>query len=413
MGAGHVTVDGGTIILVNDQSDMISQLIADGKLKAAPGKEISVDITPAIAEDPFADPPIAAEPAYTNITAVALSAPKEVAYLTKTKTMGAGASAVNDDAIIRMLQADSNFNVTAVVDPASNIDLSGYDLVIAQETFGSDDAIFNESLGIQNITVPTIFNKTYAWLGSKNHITDADAAIVEPTGLAITVAGPVRQSDPLFSGIDFSEGDDIQIFNALANDNGSDGGAKGFQILNNIDLTQGTNGIGGGTLHASVAEVTTPTAAIVFNELRAGVQIGENTLDVLQAPVIAFSMNYGAIANGDGANLTSEALTIWRNAAYHLTGMMSPSTLYSNPSLGINDFADSASNVSTNVQAAGNRIYVSNVKSTSEINIYSITGALVKSFKTNEDTNFSFKSGLWIATVKTFEGQKSVKLLIK
>lgn len=74
---------------------------------------------------------------------------------------------------------------------------------------------------------------------------------------------------------------------------------------------------------------------------------------------------------------------------------------------------DETSIVSTNVNAIGNKIYVSNVKSTSEINIYSITGALVKSFKTNEDTNFSFKSGLWIATVRTLEGQKSIKLLMK
>ncbi|WP_415864445.1 T9SS type A sorting domain-containing protein [Thalassobellus suaedae] len=58
-------------------------------------------------------------------------------------------------------------------------------------------------------------------------------------------------------------------------------------------------------------------------------------------------------------------------------------------------------------------MYVSNVKSSTDINIYSITGALVKSLKTNKDTNFEFKSGLWIATVKTEEGQKSVKLFTR
>lgn len=79
------------------------------------------------------------------------------------------------------------------------------------------------------------------------------------------------------------------------------------------------------------------------------------------------------------------------------------------PTLGIDDVT---STVSTNVKAVSNRIYVSNVKSSSEITIYSITGALVKSFKTNSDTNFAFKSGLYIATVKTLEGQKSVKLLL-
>lgn len=67
--------------------------------------------------------------------------------------------------------------------------------------------------------------------------------------------------------------------------------------------------------------------------------------------------------------------------------------------------------VSTNIKAIGGRIYVSNVKLNTEINIYSITGALIKSFKTNADTDFEFKSGLYIATVKTIEGQKAVKLV--
>lgn len=414
-GAGHITIDGGTIELTNDLLATATAWIIDGKLKAAAGKKINIEIIDAVGEDPFADPPVAAAPAKTIITAVPAAA-REIAYLTKTKTMGAGASMVNDDAIIRMLQADPNFNVTVVVDPASSIDLSGYDLVIAQETFDPSDAIWTGSLGIKNINVPTIINNTRAWASGSSTITDADATVLESTELAITVADAVRRADPLFSGIDFSAGNNIQIFNALSNDDGTNGGTKGLQILNNIDIKQGTtNAIGGssGTLHASItADVITPTAAVVFNELRKGTQIGENALDVLQAPVIAFSMNYGAIANGNGSNLTSEALTIWRNAAYHLTGMISPNTLYINPSLGVSKY-DTASNVTTNVKAVGNKIYVSNVKSTSEINIYSITGALVKSFKTTEDTSFNLRAGLWIATVKTFEGQKSVKLLTK
>jgi len=76
--------------------------------------------------------------------------------------------------------------------------------------------------------------------------------------------------------------------------------------------------------------------------------------------------------------------------------------------LGTNDFKAA---IKTNLKAIGNRIYLSDVSSNTEVNIYSITGALVKSFKTNEDTNFSFKSGLWIATVKTEEGAKAFKLL--
>ena len=72
---------------------------------------------------------------------------------------------------------------------------------------------------------------------------------------------------------------------------------------------------------------------------------------------------------------------------------------------------DKASLVSTNIKSIGNRIYVSNVKTSTEVNIYTITGSLVKSFKTSTDTDFTFKSGIWIASLKTIEGQKAVKLL--
>lgn len=73
---------------------------------------------------------------------------------------------------------------------------------------------------------------------------------------------------------------------------------------------------------------------------------------------------------------------------------------------------NNANLVSTNIKAIGKRVYISNVKSNTEVKIYAITGALVKEFKTNKNTDFEFNSGLYIATVKTSEGQKSVKLLL-
>lgn len=78
--------------------------------------------------------------------------------------------------------------------------------------------------------------------------------------------------------------------------------------------------------------------------------------------------------------------------------------------LSVNKFESS---ISSSIKAIGNTIYVSNVKTNTDINIYSITGALVKSFSTNNDTNFTFNSGFYIATVKTAEGQKSVKMIVQ
>uniref|UniRef100_UPI0040471909 pectinesterase family protein n=1 Tax=Mariniflexile sp. TaxID=1979402 RepID=UPI0040471909 len=77
--------------------------------------------------------------------------------------------------------------------------------------------------------------------------------------------------------------------------------------------------------------------------------------------------------------------------------------------LGVDNIIKSTSNV--NVIGYGGKVYVSNVKSNTQISIFSITGALVKSLTTKTDTNFDFKSGIFIVTIKDADGQKSVKLL--
>lgn len=84
-------------------------------------------------------------------------------------------------------------------------------------------------------------------------------------------------------------------------------------------------------------------------------------------------------------------------------------TVTATPSLSLN----SASAVTTDIKAVGRKVYVSNVKFKTDINIYSITGALIKTLSTRTSTNFDLKPGLWIVTVNTIEGAKSVKILCK
>jgi exo-poly-alpha-galacturonosidase len=43
--------------------------------------------------------------------------------------------------------------------------------------------------------------------------------------------------------------------------------------------------------------------------------------------------------------------------------------------------------------------------------VYSITGAKVKTFKTNQDVDFEFQNGVWIVVIKAADGQKSVKVI--
>ncbi|MEN3324151.1 hypothetical protein VP395_10455 [Mariniflexile soesokkakense] len=348
---------------------------------------------------------------YIEVTYQILQAkPQEILYVQKTGfTPASGASASTNDPIFRMFTADPNFNITVVETDANGtgISLAGYDLVIAQETFGSSDGIFKPTgpLAIKNLSIPVIYNKSWA-LRNGRAVTDADAAMAISPATTLTV-DLANQTNPLFSGITFT-GNDFMLYNETS-DNFGGTGTNSVDVLNNLDISVT------GTLLGTNANVTDVDKAIVVNDIPANTQLGTVATDVLPSRMIAFAFNYGAIIKGDGANITSEALTLWRNAAYVLTGLTVPSTLYVNPdyvTLSI-DKVGEVSAVTSNVRAIGNRIYVSNVKSSTEVNIYSLTGALVKTIKTNENTDFSFKSGLWIATVKTFEGAKAVKLLTK
>jgi hypothetical protein len=68
---------------------------------------------------------------------------------------------------------------------------------------------------------------------------------------------------------------------------------------------------------------------------------------------------------------------------------------------------------SAEIKSVGERIFISNITAPTEVNIYALTGALVKSIKTNSDLDFGFNSGLYLAQIKTGEVVKTVKLIVK
>ncbi|MGJ5641203.1 hypothetical protein [Formosa sp. S-31] len=80
-----------------------------------------------------------------------------------------------------------------------------------------------------------------------------------------------------------------------------------------------------------------------------------------------------------------------------------------NTTLGLEDLSIQGG---SDIKAVGNRVVLSNVKSETEVNIYAVTGALIQTLTTSKDMSFEFKPGLWFATVKSAEGQKSTKLLV-
>ena len=65
------------------------------------------------------------------------------------------------------------------------------------------------------------------------------------------------------------------------------------------------------------------------------------------------------------------------------------------------------------IYAFNNNLYVSNLKSTTQLSIYSVDGSLFLTRELNSDTNIAISKGLWIVKANSAEGNKIIKVLIK
>lgn len=251
---------------------------------------------------------------------------KKVAYCTFTKTMDATATVVTNDPIIQVLKADANLDVTVFATAAAGEAISGladFDVIVVQESFGSGDAILKPggSLALATMPKPFVYNKTYA-LRSGRGLTTSTAAAAESAALNFTVVGSALNHD-LFKACTISGSNEINVLAANTNDLG----ATGTKSLN---YTTG-NVVSASTLIAQPSGTT--TAAIAVNDVPAGTSIDSETLT---NRMIAISMNFGSISANQGNNITSDGLTIWRNAVYILAGLPVPSTKAVLPSSVVN-----------------------------------------------------------------------------
>lgn len=348
-----------------------------------------------------------------------IMAQKKIAYITYQKTMGLGASAVDNDAIIRMFQADSRFSITVIKDTnastsatnltIANTDLSSYDLIILQETFGSASPIFNSSgtaspvgiglLGVKNINKPCIFNKVYAFTTAKNHILSGAATTTSTVNLAITVS-PDNQSNPLFTGINFNGGNSIALFNSSGfGDTGIAGGPKAIDVELGLTLSNPN------TLLATVPEISAVTSnSLLVNDIPAGTQIGTSTIDVLQQRMITFGFNYGAMAAGDGTNITADMLKLWKNAALILTGQ----------SLGVKENTLAANSVSVSPNPTSGVLTINCADAVKAITVFDVNGKEVLSASNTTTVNLANQAkGVYMVQVQTENGATTKKVILE
>lgn len=252
---------------------------------------------------------------------------KKVAYCTFAKTMDATATTVENDPIIQVLKADANFEVTVIVAAtATDVipDLGTYDLIVVQEGFGSAAGILKTtgSLSLTTMPKPVIYNKTYA-LRNNLAVGASTATAADIAQLAVAVL-PSAVNNDLFKACTINSNNEISVFVSGTNDLGA-AGTKSLNVARG-NVMSNTN-----TLLAQPVTVTDGTIAI--NDIPAGTVIDNVTLN---SRMITFNMNFGAICATAGRNITNDGLTMWRNAAYILTGLAVPSTKATLPTSVVN-----------------------------------------------------------------------------
>lgn len=289
----------------------------------------------------------------------------DVAYVTRQKAMsGTGADQSNNDAIYRMLNADTNMKVTLVeVSDASataTLDLGNYDVLIVQESFGGGDGILTPSgaLGLSKLTVPTLYNKTYAFRNGRALVNGGSATGGEVEGVYTITVDPANQANDLFKGLTFVD-DKVALFTVGADDNGGDSRTKALNYATGVVGAEKS-------LLAYPSVETVPSLS--FNDIQAGDTIGG---EVINTRIITFGMNFGAICRDGGANITLANYTLWRNAVYVLGGMAVPTTAPELPDA-VKEVAAKVFDIYPN--PTSDRLNIQGLDGASTVRIYTLTG---------------------------------------
>jgi hypothetical protein len=309
----------------------------------------------------------------------------DIAYITKVKTMDVNADSVQNDPVYRMLSKDSLLTVTlkAITDVSATatFDQTPYDAIIIQESMGGGDAILfpANALGLPKLSVPTLYNKTYAFKAGRALASGALGAGAEATvGTFSLKVDSINKTNALFRGLTFTA-DTVQMFTKPAQDNG----AVPTAVTTTMKALNVTNGLVGaeGTLLAYPNGMS--TAAICVNDILPGDTIGGQPI---KTRLITFGMNFGAMCRDHGQNMTNANYTLWRNAVYSLVGLPVPST----PLNIVTEIAKPAESNGMNVVVYPNpttsNVNISNLNLNATVKIFNMTGQMVFNGKADSET---------------------------
>jgi hypothetical protein len=405
---------------------------------------------------------------FAALAPIQMMAQKKVLFICNSAFNGAPSvatsSAPEADPFIKLLQADpTHFTVTTIttVDGTTSVQKNGvadvtalqvggvaansspanialfyanYDLVVTQESFGSASPLWKPAglLGIKNMTIPVIYTKGYS-LRNGLGLTDVagtpvgnvTATAVLGSKLTVTVP-PASQTNPLFTGVDFTAGNDISIFKKLASDKGLADDATSIKAVDqvyNVNITNVASGdlanqkitllasidpAAGPVIGGAVPAVVNPDSVACINDIPGGTYFG-TAGDMLPTTsrMIFFAYNYGALSLGysDGItpNVTDAGLKIFKNAALILTGQ----------SLGVNKNTLASDSVSVSPNPTSGVVTVNSASALKGITVYDAAGKKVSASKTNTVDLSNQAKGVYLVQVQTENGSTTKKIVVE
>lgn len=169
------------------------------------------------------------------------------------------------------------------------------------------------------------------------------------------------------------------------------------------------------TLHPRAYTITLTLGQTVTIYLKVNVAT-TGTLTVLPPSGSAItSLSYVAAATNE---MRTIKFTADKAGAYRISDPTNKPEFYriydADVNAGVNLSADGfEQDASLDIFSIKNQVHVSNIKSDTQIHVYNMTGALVKSVKASENASFELQSGVYIVNAKSAEGEKSVKVIVQ
>ena len=116
-----------------------------------------------------------------------------------------------------------------------------------------------------------------------------------------------------------------------------------------------------------------------------------------------------AIVSANYTNVGGGKLYIYSDNGVNLFKIEVTGANVTTPALSTKDFQKE---LDVTVFAKDGKIFLSNIKTSTKVNVYNVLGALVKTAQLDADSSLDVNGGVYIVNAKSAEGEKSVKVIV-